>query len=200
MTTYRWAPRSTTPGDWRWTAAAVARLFEAWPPAAVVADCIPVRVAAAVAAEITRASAAGELSKSFTAVFSFGSEIVKLEDVNDATLTVDVLPAMQQDWTHRAGSVYKHNVTIKVGIRRRIATSDRTETGAVDAADVTGYVNLLYEIVNLLAAGRNLPTMAETVWDSSRSPKIQLYDETQLKQGLYIGWVHLPFIFHERAA
>jgi len=179
------------------TGAAVWEIFAS--PAAAT-DCVPIRVAAAVVTEINRASFAGELSKSFTAVWSFGSEIVKLENVNDATLKVDVLPAMQQDWTHRAGSVYKHAVTIKVGIRRRIETTDRTSTGAVDTADVTGYVNLLYEIIDLLAAGRNLPTMTETVWDSSRKPVIQLYDEAQLKQGLYVGWTHLPFIFHERAA
>jgi len=237
MPTYRWAARSTTPGDWRWTAAAIANFVVAgdgtypdpayvhadagnygptgteYTPAlsalalwtvfaspAAATDCIPIRVAAAVATEINRASFAGELSKTFTAVFSFGSEIVKLENINDATLTADVLPAMQQDWTHRAGSVYKHAVSVKVGIRRRIETADRTSAGAVDTADVTGYVNLLYEIINLLAAGRNLPSMTETVWDSSRKPTIQLYDEAQLKSGLYVGWMHLPFVFHERAA
>jgi hypothetical protein len=208
--TFNEAARNTDPGianvkfglaykiqDVPLTGAAVWEIFAS--PAAAT-DCIPIRVAAAVATEISRASFAGELSKSFTAVWSFGSEIVKLENVNDATLKVDVLPAMQQDWTHRAGSVHKHAVTIKVGIRRRIETTDRTSTGAVDTADVTGYVNLLYEVINLLAAGRNLPTMTETVWDSNRPPKIQLYDEAQLKQGLYVGWTHLPFIFHERAA
>lgn len=163
-------------------------------------DCIPIRVASAVATEISRASGAGELSKTFAAAFSFGSEIVKLEAINDSTMTVDVLPLPTQEWTHRAGSVYRHAVTTIVVIRRRIAPTDRTGTGAVDTADVTGYVNLLYEIVNLLAAGRNLPTLAEAVWDSSRAPKIQLYDEAQLKQGLYVGWLHLPFLYHERAA
>lgn len=199
MSYYRWEARSTTPGDWRWKAEAILPLAVALSPI-IATDCIPVRVAVAVATEISRASLAGELSKTFTANFSFGSEITKLEDVNDSTLVVDIIPAMQQDWTHRAGSVYKHAVSIKVGIRRRIDTTDRTSTGAVDTADVTGYVNLLYEIVNLLAAGRNLPTMTNTVWDSSRKPTIQLYAEQQLKQGLYVGWAHLPFLYHERAA
>lgn len=178
-------------------------LFSGWTefqtPAAAT-DCWPIQVAAAVATEINRASTGGELSKTFTAVFSFGSEITRLEDVNANSLTVDVLPSMQQDWNHRAGSVYRHDVRIKVGIRRRIATSDRTETGAVDAADVKGYVNLLYEIINLFAAGRNLTDVPGAAWNSAQKPAVQLYDETQLKSGLYVGWTHLPFLVHERAA
>jgi hypothetical protein len=167
--------------------------------AASVTDCIPIQVAAAVANEINLAAAAGNISKTFTAVFSFGSEITKLEDVNAAGLVVDVIPAQEQDWTHKAGSVYRHDVRIKVGIRRRIATTDRTATGAVDTADVTGYVNVLYEVINLFASGRSLSTLTSAAWNSAAKPTIQLYDEAQLKSGLYVGWVHLPFLYHERA-
>jgi len=177
-------------------------LLENWTeiasPAAAT-DCIPVRIAAAVAQEINLAAAGGTLSKSFTAVFSFGSEITKLEDINDGGLVVDVLPAQAQEWGHVAGGKYRHAVVVKVGIRRRIASTDRTEAGAVDSTDVTGYVNLLYEIISLFAAGRNLTAVADAVWNSGVRPTIQLYDEQQLKQGLYVGWTHLPFLYHEPA-
>jgi hypothetical protein len=168
--------------------------------AASTTDCIPIQVAAAVASEINAAAANGDISQSFTAVFSFGSEIVKMEEVNAAGLTVDVIPANLQDWTHRAGSVYRHDVRIKVGIRRRIAATDRTSTGAVDTSDVKQYVNVLYEIVNLFAAGRSLSALSAAAWNPAVKPILSLYDEAQLKSGLYVGFVHLHFLYHERAA
>ena len=164
-------------------------------------DCVPVRIAQAVAAEINTAVADDDITLDFTAAFSFASEITEFQDLNDDTLTVDVVPTSDQRWMHRAGSVYKHFVRVAVGIRRRIAPADRDSgTGAIDTAALTNYVNLIYEIVNLFAAGRELTDEPNAVWDSAQEPTIKLYEPEKLKDGLYFGWIHLPFIFHERAA
>lgn len=165
----------------------------------VATDCWPIKIAAAVAAEINRASTDGDLPKSFTATFSFGSEIQSLEDINTPSgLTVDVLPHMQPEWSPRSADTARHDVKVKVGIRRRIDASDRdSSSGAVKAAEVTGYCNLLYAILQLFAMGRTLVDLPEASWNPQMKPTIQLYDEQQLKQGLYVGWIHLPFLAHE---
>ncbi len=163
-----------------------------------MANCIPVRVATAVASEINAAVVAEELSQEFTAAFSFASEITEFQDLNEDTLTVDVVPTADQQCTHRAGSMYAHRVRVAVGIRRRIGQSDRSDDGTVDSDAVTGYVNLLYEIFRMFAAGRNLTDEPDAVWRSDDSPTIKLYEPDKLKDGLYFGWIHLPFIFHER--
>lgn len=161
-------------------------------------DCLPIRIAAAVAAEINLAAAAGQLSQSFQAVYSFGSEITALEAINTPSgLTVDVLPHMQPGWIVLSHNSSRHDVLVKVGIRRRIDTTDRDSNGAVKATEIAEYCNLLYEILRLFAAGRKLTNFPETTWNPKTKPAIQLYDEQQLKQGLYVGWIHLPFIAHE---
>ena len=162
-------------------------------------DCIPVRIAKAVAAEINSAVAAETLSQQFTSVFSFASEITEFQDLNDDTLTVDVVPTSDQQAGLYAQSAYRHAVRVAVGIRRRVAPSDRTATGTVDSDAITAYVNLLYEIFAMFAAGRNLTDEADAAWDSTRDPIVKLYDPDKLKDGLYFGWIHLPFVFHERA-
>lgn len=164
-----------------------------------MADCIPVRIAKAVEAELNAAVEAEELSQTFSAAFSFGSEVTAFQDLNDDNLKVDVVPTSDQQCTHRAGSMYKHNVRVAVGIRRRIAPADRTDEGAVDSDAVTSYVNLLYEFFNLFAAGRKLTSEPGVTWDSATPPTITLYDPDMIKDGLYFGWIHLPFILHERA-
>ena len=161
-------------------------------------NCVPVRIAAAIAAEINTAVAAEELSQTFTAVFSFASEITEFQDLNDDTLTVDVVPTSDQQVTLYGGNSYRHAVRVAVGIRRRIAPADRTDAGAVDADAITSYVNLLYEIFAMFAAGRNLTDEADAVWNPADPPTIKLYEPDQLKDGLYFGWIHLPFIVHER--
>jgi len=163
-----------------------------------MADCVPVRIAKAVAAEINAAVDAEDLSQEFTAAFSFASEITEFQDLNDDNLTVDVVPTSDQKCTHRAGSMYRHSVRVAVGIRRRIAPADRTAAGAVDSDAITAYVNLLYEVFAMFAAGRNLSTETSAVWDPKEPPTINLYDPDKLKDGLYFGWIHLPFLFHER--
>ena len=164
-----------------------------------MADCIPVRIAKAVAAEINSAVLAETLSQQFAAVFSFASEITEFQDINDDTLTVDVVPTSDQQVSLYGNNAYKHNVRVAVGIRRRVAPVDRTESGAVDGDAITLYVNLLYEIFVMLAAGRNLTDQPDAAWDSTRDPIVKLYDPDKLKDGLYFGWIHLPFVFHERA-
>jgi len=162
-------------------------------------DCIPVRIAKAVAAEINIAVEAENLSQQFTAVFSFGSEITEFQDLNDDTLTIDVCPTSDQQFTLYGASAYKHAVLVAVGIRRRIAPTDRTDAGDVDSDAITSYANLLYEICTMFAAGRNLSGEPLTAWNPSVPPTIKLYDPDKLKDGLYFGWIHLPFVFHERA-
>ena len=164
-----------------------------------MADCIPVRIAKAVAAEINSAVEAESLSQQFTAVFSFGSEITEFQDMNDDTLTVDVCPTSDQQVGLYGQSAYRHAVRVAVGIRRRVAPTDRTEAGTVDSDAITTYVNLLYELFAMFAAGRNLTDEADAAWNSAESPVIKLYDPDKLKDGLYFGWIHLPFVFHERA-
>ncbi len=164
-----------------------------------MANCIPVRIAKAVAAEINSAIEAETLSQQFTAVFSFASEITEFQDLNTDTLTVDVVPTSDQQCTLYGENAYKHAVRVAVGIRRRVASIDRTDAGTVDSDAITAYVNLLYEIFAMFAAGRNLTSEADAAWNSAEAPIIKLYDPDQLKDGLYFGWIHLPFVFHERA-
>ena len=165
-----------------------------------MADCIPVQIAKAVAVEINSAVLAETLSQQFTAVFSFASEITEFQDLNDDTLTVDVVPTSDQQVGLYGTSAYKHRVRVAVGIRRRIAPADRTEEGTVDGDAITAYVNLLYEIFAMFAAGRDLTDVADAAWNSAEEPIVKLYDPDKLKDGLYFGWVHLPFVYHERAA
>jgi hypothetical protein len=88
-------------------------------------------------------------------------------------------------------------VSVALGIRRRIAPTDRTESGNVDSDAITSYANLLYEVFLMFAAGRKLTDEPTAVWDPSREPVIKLYDPEKLKDGLYFGWIHLPFVFKE---
>lgn len=162
-------------------------------------DCVPVRIAKAVSAEINSAVAAETLSQQFTAVFSFASEITAFQDLNDDTVMVDVVPTSDQQVGLYGQSVYKHNVRVAVGIRRRVAPIDRTEAGTVDSDAITAYVNLLYEVFDMFAAGRNLTDEPDAAWNSVQDPIVKLYDPDKLKDGLYFGWIHLPFVFHERA-
>lgn len=161
--------------------------------------CPPILVAQAVAAEIQSAVDTGDLSAVFVPRFSFGSEITKLENVNaDEGLVVDVMPHMSPAWLMASHSATRHDCRVKVGIRRRIdSTEDRDGDGAVDTESVASYADLLYEILTLFAAGRELASLPTATWDPRARPDIRLYDEDQLKQGLYVGWVHLPFIYHE---
>ncbi len=162
-------------------------------------DCVPVRIAKAVAAEINTAVAAEELSQQFTAIFSFGSEITEFQDLNTDTLTADVCPTSDQQVTLYGQSAYRHAVRVAVGIRRRIAPTDRTDAGDVDSDAITSYANLLYEIFAMFAAGRNLSDEPDAAWNPADPPTIKLYEPDKLKDGLYFGWIHLPFVFHERA-
>ena len=164
-----------------------------------MADCIPVRIAKAVAADINTAVDAETLTPEFAAVFSFASEITEFQDLNDDTLTVDVVPTSDQQVGLYGNSAYRHSVRIAVGIRRRVAPADRTATGTVDSDAITLYVNLLYEIFAMFAAARNLTDEPNAAWDSTREPVVKLYDPDKLKDGLYFGWVHLPFVYNERA-
>ena len=165
----------------------------------MMADCIPVRIAKAVTAEINSAVAAETLSQQFTAVFSFASEITEFQDLNADTLTVDVVPTCDQKIGLFAGGSYRHSVTIAVGIRRRVGLADRTEAGTTDSDAITAYVNLLYEFFGMFAAARKLTDEPLVAWDSKREPVIKLYDPDMLKDGLYFGWIHLPFVFKEGA-
>ena len=164
-----------------------------------MADCPPVRIAKAVTAEINSAVAAETLSQQFTAVFSFGSEITEFQEINADTLTIDVCPTSDQKIGLYAGGSYRHSVTTAVGIRRRVAPIDRTETGDVDSDAITAYINLLYEFSAMFAAARNLTDEPLVAWDSKREPVIKLYDPDMLKGGLYFGWIHLPFVFKQGA-
>lgn len=162
--------------------------------------CPPILVAAAVAESLSDAAIAGQLSAQFQAVFSFGSEIIKLEDINATDgLIVDVLPHQSPAWSMRSRETRSHSVKVKVGIRRRIDTEDRDDNGAIKPDEIAAYCDLLYEILNLFAAGRKLPDVPDAVWNPAAPIEIRLYDEDALKQGLYVGWVHLPFIVHEEA-
>lgn len=165
-----------------------------------MADCVPVRIAKAVAADINAAVEAGTLGHDFRAVFSFASEITKFQELNADTLAADVVPTADQQRTLYGQSASRHSVRIAVGIRRRIAPTDRTLAGAVDSDAITSYVNLLYEILALFAAGRNLTAEPDVAWDAATPPVVKLYEPDMLKEGLYFGWVHLPFLYHERAA
>jgi len=164
-----------------------------------MSDCPPVRTAKAVTSEINSAVADETLSQQFTAVFSFASEITEFQGLNDDTLTVDVVPTSDQQVGLYGHGSYKHSVSIAIGIRRRIESTDRTESGSVDADAVTAYANLLYEIFAMLAAGRNLTTEPQISWNPAVNPVVKLFDPDKLKDGLYFGWIHLPFIFKENA-
>jgi hypothetical protein len=161
-------------------------------------ECPPIRVARAVADEILAAVLDGTLTQAFTPRFSFGSEIAGLEDMNaDDGLKVDVMPHMAPAWSPQAQSTVRHDCRAKVGIRRRIEPTDRDSDGAIETEAIADYANLLYEILTLFALGRKLTTVPEAAWDPRSNPEIRLYDEILLKQGLYVGWVHLPFVLHE---
>lgn len=164
-----------------------------------MADCIPVRIAKAVASDINSAVLAETLSQQFTAVFSFASEITAFQDLNADTLTVDVVSTSDQRIGLYAGGSYRHSVWVAVGIRRRVETTDRTEAGNVDSDAITSYVNLLYEFFSMFAAARKLTDEPLAAWDATREPILKLYDPDMLKDGLYFGWIHLPFVFKEGA-
>lgn len=171
-------------------------------------DCAPLQIAAAVAAEINAAVTAGTITTTFTARYSFADLITKLEAVNTTDgLLVDVVPAQKQRWKVITRARHRHEVTIKVGVRRRIDTADRaTADGAILTASVATYCNLLYQILDLFALssnadnGRSLSTISAAAFDPRGNLEIQLYDEALLRGGLYAGWVHLPFVYHEAAA
>jgi hypothetical protein len=174
-----------------------------------MADCAPLQIAAAVAAEINAAVAAGTITAAaFTAKYSFADLITKLENVNATDgLLVDVVPAQKQRWKILTHARHRHEVTIKVGVRRRIDTTDRaTADGAILTASVATYCNLLYQILDVFAvssnadAGRSLSTVTAAAFDPRGMLEIQLYDEALLRGGLYAGWIHLPFVYHEAAA
>ena len=164
-----------------------------------MADCIPVRIAKAVATEINSAVVAETLSQQFTAVFSFASKITEFQKINEDTLTVDVVPTSDQQVSLYAAGSYRHAVGVAVGIRRRVSPTDRNEAGDVDSDAITSYANLLYEFFGMFAAGRDLTDEPLAVWDPTREPVIKLYDPDMLKDGLYFGWIHLPFVFKEGA-
>ncbi len=166
----------------------------------MMADCLPVRAAKAVAANINAAVIAETLSQQFTAVFSFASEITEFQDLNDDTLTVDVVPTSDQILIQYTPGSYRHGMTIAIGLRRRISPTDRTESGRVDNDAITSYANLIYEIFALFVAGRNLTTEPDISWDPTRDPVVKLYDPEKIKEGLYFGWIHLPFVFKENAS
>lgn len=163
-------------------------------------DCLPVRAAKAVAADINAAVIAETLSQQFTAKFSFASEINDYEGLNEDTLTVDVVPTSDQGLSLYSPTSYKHSISVAIGFRRRISPVDRNEDSSVDSDAVTSYANLLYEIFAMFVAGRNLTTEPDISWDPSRQPVVKLYDPDKLKEGLYFGWIHLPFVFKENAS
>lgn len=163
-----------------------------------MADCIPVRIAKAVAAEINAAVEAGDLSPEFTAVFSFASEITEFQSLNDDGLTVDVVPTSGQSVVPVSRELRRHDVRVAVGIRRRIDTSDRTIAGIVSSDAITVYVNLLYSILGMFAAGRPLSTEPNAAWDYGATTQITLYDPDMIAEGTYFGWVHLTFAMTER--
>ena len=165
-----------------------------------MADCLPVRAAKAVVVDINAAVIAETLSQQFTAVYSFGSEITEFQDLNDDTLTVDVVPTSDQTLSLYSPGSYRHGLTIAIGLRRRISPTDRTEAGEVDSDAITLYANLIYEIFALFVAGRNLTTEINISWDPTRDPVVKLYDPDMIKEGLYFGWIHLPFVFKENAS
>lgn len=163
-------------------------------------DCLPVRAAKAVAADINAAVIAETLSQQFTAEFSFASEITDFQKLNEDTLTVDVVPTSDQGLSLYSPTSYKHSISVAIGIRRRISPSDRNEDSSVDSDAITSYANLLYEIFAMFAAGRNLTTEVDISWDPSREPVVKIYDPDKIKEGLYFGWIHLPFVFKENAS
>lgn len=163
-----------------------------------MADCIPVRIAQAVAAEINSAVTAGDLSPEFTAVFSFASEITEFQALNDDGLTVDVVPTSGQSVVPVSRELRRHDVRVAVGIRRRIDTADRTAAGIVSSTAITAYVNLLYSILGMFAAGRPLTTESDAAWDYGAKIQATIYDPDMIAEGTYFGWVHLPFAVHER--
>ncbi len=167
-----------------------------------MADCLPVRAAKAVVVDINAAVIAETLSQQFTAVFSFASEITAFQDLNDDTLTVDVVPTSDQTLSLYSISPvsYRHGLTIAIGLRRRISPTDRTEAGEVDSDAITLYANLIYEIFAMFVAGRKLTTEPNISWDPTRDPVVKLYDPDKIKEGLYFGWIHLPFVFKENAS
>jgi hypothetical protein len=164
-------------------------------------NCAPIRITQAVADTINAAVLAGvTFDRSFQARLSFGEIITKLEDVNVSDgLLVDVLPATKPVWELRAQGSYKHEVRVKVGLRRRLDPADRDADGDILFSEIATYCNLLYQVINLFANGRSLSDFAQASWNPRQQPDVQLYDEAQLKQGLYLGWVHLPFLSHEAA-
>ena len=166
----------------------------------MMADCVPVRIAKAVASELNSAVQAETLSQQFSAVFSFASEITDFQDLNEETLTVDVVPTSDQQVSLYGAGSYRHAVRVAVGIRRRVSPNDRTTSGAVDSDAITSYANLLYELFNMFAAGRKLTDEPSAVWDPTREPTLKLYDPDKLKDGLYFGWIHLSFVYKENAA
>lgn len=169
-------------------------------------DCAPIAVAQAVAAEINTAVGAGALSRNFTAKFSFAEAMTKLEDVNaNDGLLVDVLPAMKAGWQIQGQAATRNEVVVKVGLRRMFEPQNRQSDGSIATAEIVGFCNLLYEILRLFSAGvaansgREL-TIAQASWNPRAKVDVQLYDETLLKKlGLYVGWIHLPFVLHEGA-
>ena len=162
--------------------------------------CPPIRLAQAVTDDINAAVAAGQLTPhEFEAKFSFGSEIRRLEDLNcDDELTVDVLPHMLPKWSVRSHDTFKHEVKVKIGIRRRIESTERDDAGAIDPdSAIVPYCDLLYRILDLFALKRTLSDPPAATWNPAEEPTICIYDEGLLKQGISLGYLHLPFICHE---
>lgn len=166
-------------------------------------ECAPVRIARAVADEINSATA-GTFSRAFEAKFSFADALTRFEDINtDQGLLVDVVPAMAPEWATAGQAASRHDAIVKVGFRRRIETTDRDQTGDIASAEIAVYCGLIYEVLGLFStgatpnSGRELTTIEQASFNPRGKVKIQLYDETLLKQGLYFGWVHIPFVMHE---
>ena len=168
-----------------------------------MAECAPIAIARAVAAEMNAATD-GTFSRAFEARFSFADALTRFEDINaDQGLLVDVVPAMRPDWEPRGQAVSRHDVIVKVGFRRRIEQTDRTAAGVTASEEIAVYCGLIYETLSLFAmgatpnAGRELSTLPQASFNPKGKLQIQLYDEDRLKQGLYFGFIHFPFVMHE---
>lgn len=128
MTTYRWAARSTTPGDWRWTAAAVAQL--AFPTTSSAVAGRVQQICDALVSLLATADTAGAFAQTLGTARAYTTNLTLEAPVG--TLDVLAVPAFTQR-RRTSNGTYRRDVVVEILVRTHLdadATIDQATTDA----------------------------------------------------------------------
>jgi hypothetical protein len=107
---------------------------------------------------------AGTYSQSFTAIRSYATRDMKIEELTG--LRVDVVPVIHKDASAMARKQVGYTIDCDIGIRKKFAASDRESDGTIKNSSVDPLVLLLEEIHESLIMQR-LTTLNNAAWEGS---------------------------------